>query len=257
MKHILVPTDFNELATAAVETAGGIAQATGARVTLLYADRFEPPLEFLHTEVLTMAKAIERARRHAREELARYAEAHLPRQVAREAVVVEQEPVAAILAYARDHDADLIVMGTHGRGGLQRVVLGSVAEAVLDAASVPVLTVRSAQARPRIAKILCAVNVEDDPHAALDYAFDFAAALGAELTILHAREEGEPPMRFEERVPPELASRISVERLTPHRHVGDEIVTIAEERGFLERGDKVGFLGIGSGLNCLMLGFQW
>jgi nucleotide-binding universal stress UspA family protein len=179
-----------------------------------------------------MAKAIADARRNAREELARYAEENLPPEVAREVVIAEQDPVTAILAYALEHETDLIVMGTHGRGGLQRVVMGSVAEGVLADASVPVLTVRSVEAHARMAKILCAVNEEDDPHAALDYAFDLATALDADLTILHAREEGEPPMRFEERVPRQLAARVSVERMTPHRHVGDEIITVAEQRGF-------------------------
>ena len=215
-----------------MRTASAIAKATKSRITLLYADRFEPPLEFLHVEVSSMARAIERARRDARAELARYADQHLPPEIAHDVVVVEQDPAAAILGYAREHDVDLIVMGTHGRGGLQRIVLGSVAEAVLREAKVPVLTVHSVEPRTRIAKILCAVNIDDPAHAALDCAFDLAAALDAELTILHAREEGEPPMRFEERVPPELKGRIAVERLTPHRHVGDEIVTIAEQRGF-------------------------
>jgi nucleotide-binding universal stress UspA family protein len=57
---------------------------------------------------------------------------------------VEQsdEPGSEILQYARSHDIDLIVMGTHGRTGLARAALGSVAESVVRAASCPVLTVR-------------------------------------------------------------------------------------------------------------------
>jgi nucleotide-binding universal stress UspA family protein len=55
--------------------------------------------------------------------------------------VIEGRPVAAILAAARDSSAELIVMGTHGRAGLARAVLGSVAESVLREADVPVLVV--------------------------------------------------------------------------------------------------------------------
>jgi nucleotide-binding universal stress UspA family protein len=182
MKNILVPTDFNELATAALRTAAWMATATGARITLLYADRFDPPLEFLHVEVLTVAKEIERARQAARDELARYAAAHLPPEVERETVVVEQEPVTAVLAYALDHDFDLIAMGTHGRGGLQRLILGSVAEAVLRESPVPVLTVHATQPRTPIRTIFCDAG-------ALDTASELARTLGARLSAKKAEAD--------------------------------------------------------------------
>jgi nucleotide-binding universal stress UspA family protein len=56
--------------------------------------------------------------------------------------VVEGNPSEEILAYATEHGIDLITMGTHGRSGLDRVVMGSVAERVVRRSSVPVLTVR-------------------------------------------------------------------------------------------------------------------
>ena len=55
------------------------------------------------------------------------------------------EPVSEILRYAKSANIDLIVMGTHGRSGVARVVLGSVAEAVVRASSCPVLTVHAAE----------------------------------------------------------------------------------------------------------------
>ncbi|WP_435075705.1 universal stress protein [Halorubrum sp. HHNYT27] len=56
--------------------------------------------------------------------------------------VVEGSPSREIVRYAEAHDCDLVVMGTHGRGGIDRLLLGSVAETVVRAASVPVLTVQ-------------------------------------------------------------------------------------------------------------------
>ena len=63
-----------------------------------------------------------------------------PRTVA--AVLPSSVPSVAIIDYARDHDIDLIVMGTHGRGSLAHLVMGSVAERVVREAACPVLTVK-------------------------------------------------------------------------------------------------------------------
>ena len=59
-----------------------------------------------------------------------------------EGIIAEGRPSAEIVSHARDDDCDLIVMGTHGRGGIDRLLLGSVAEHVVRASEVPVLTVR-------------------------------------------------------------------------------------------------------------------
>jgi len=59
-----------------------------------------------------------------------------------ERVVVEGSPSGEIVSHAREDDCDLIVMGTHGRGGIDRLLLGSVAERVVRTSNVPVLTVR-------------------------------------------------------------------------------------------------------------------
>lgn len=59
-----------------------------------------------------------------------------------ERVLVEGAPSKEIVEYATEEDCDLIVMGTHGRGGIDRLLLGSVAERVVRTSSVPVLTVR-------------------------------------------------------------------------------------------------------------------
>jgi nucleotide-binding universal stress UspA family protein len=59
-----------------------------------------------------------------------------------ERIVVEGKPSSTIVEHAADDDCDLIVMGTHGRGGIDRLLLGSVAERVVRRSSVPVMTVR-------------------------------------------------------------------------------------------------------------------
>lgn len=115
-------------------------------------------------------------------------------------VFVENGHVAnQILARANALPADLIVIGTHGAGGFQHLVLGSVTEKVLRQATCPVLTVpphaRTTSKLP-YKRILCPVDFSDSSLAALQFAFSMAQEGDAEVTILHACEwpdADEPP----------------------------------------------------------------
>lgn len=142
MNKILVPVDFNPLATAALEYAALIAERTDATLIVMYADTFEPLAEL--TSVL--AAAIEESRAKTAEELAEYVNEHVPETLELETEVRESLPVPAILAAIEEHQPDLVVMGTHGRGGLTRLLFGSVTEAVLRNAKVPVLTLNRVDA---------------------------------------------------------------------------------------------------------------
>jgi nucleotide-binding universal stress UspA family protein len=113
-------------------------------------------------------------------------------------VVVETGlPAARIVDFARRLPADLVVMGTHGAGGFQHLVLGSVTEKVLRQATCPVLTVppraRTTAALP-FRRLLCPVDFSESAVAALDFASSLASEGDAALTILHVFEwphEGE------------------------------------------------------------------
>jgi nucleotide-binding universal stress UspA family protein len=101
--------------------------------------------------------------------------------------------------------ADLVVMGTHGRGGFEHLLLGSVAEKVLRRATCPVLTVgraaASTHAGPLFRRILCAMDLTEDAAPALEMALSLAEENMAELTLLHVLE-GLPgqagPSRYKE-----------------------------------------------------------
>ncbi|HUP63087.1 MAG TPA: universal stress protein [Thermoanaerobaculia bacterium] len=140
---IVVGTDFNELATAALRFASKLAARMEAELIVVYADRFEPPAEFTAAQVRQLADSIEHAKKRTRDELEAYAAKHIASSVAWRVVVAEDAPEKAIARIAADEAADFVVVGTHGRGGLQRLFLGSVAEAVMRESPVPVLTVRS------------------------------------------------------------------------------------------------------------------
>lgn len=141
MKKILVPVDFNPLATAALRHAAMLAQRDGAALIVMYADTFEPPAEFTSGQTAELAASIKDSRRKTAEELERYAHEHVPETLTMETEVREALPVEGILAAIEEHQPDLVVMGTHGRGALSRLMFGSVAQSVLRASNVPVVTI--------------------------------------------------------------------------------------------------------------------
>ena len=101
--------------------------------------------------------------------------------------------VPEILQAAREMPADLIVMGTHGAGAIEHLVLGSVTENVLRSAPCPVLTIPrpfgeadGAVSRPRFTSIICAIDFSSDSRRALDYALSLALEAGGRLVLVHA-----------------------------------------------------------------------
>lgn len=116
-----------------------------------------------------------------------------------------QEQVASdsaperIVAYAEDVDIDLIVMGTHGRRGLHRMLVGSVTEEVVRTAPCPVLTVRtSADASPKqaIRRVLVPVDFSEASTAAIRHAKEIALTYGAEIDLLHVVREVAYPSAY-------------------------------------------------------------
>jgi nucleotide-binding universal stress UspA family protein len=106
------------------------------------------------------------------------------------------EPVREILDTAVTVAADVVVMGTHGRTGLERLLVGSVAERVIRRSSAPVLAVpaRHGAAAPGPivpTSVLCAVDFSEPSSSAVEYAAAIAASAGARLVLAHALEWSE------------------------------------------------------------------
>jgi nucleotide-binding universal stress UspA family protein len=137
---ILVPTDGSEGSTRVVEHAVKLATVHGATVHALYVvnsgtfaglpmeSSWEGLDEMLREDAATATAEVERVAEES--------------GVPVHSCVIEGSPSREIVEYAEREGCDLVVMGTHGRGGLDRLLLGSVAEKVIRASNVPVLTVR-------------------------------------------------------------------------------------------------------------------
>jgi nucleotide-binding universal stress UspA family protein len=109
-------------------------------------------------------------------------------------LVVERAPVDAILDTTSTLGADLIVMGTHGRSGFSRLMLGSVTERVLRQTRVPLLTTRGRDAAtPEPRRILVPTDLSAASGRAFELALTEAATFDSEITLLHVVErDGEP-----------------------------------------------------------------
>jgi len=133
----LCPVDFDANLADAVEQARGLAAAGKGKIWLFHVVAINP----LAQEGLLVGELWESQIEAAREKLAKIAKERLE-GIESQVVVEPGDPAGAILAMTEKTRADLVVMATHGRKGITRLVLGSVAERVVRESSAPVLTVR-------------------------------------------------------------------------------------------------------------------
>jgi len=210
LKHLLVATDFSEAADAALSCGRSLARKFGATLHVLHVSENV----FLGPIVLDSRSVEEAALNHLLRRLVADDRGLLR---ARAVVETSHAPAEAIVAYARRADIGLIVMGTHGRAGAARMLMGSVAERVVRTAPCPVLTVRQAErafmpcstgtasgvqnnaAEPRhlsrmevamvtLKNILVPTDFGEAADAALIYARELAGRFGATLHVIHVTE---------------------------------------------------------------------
>jgi nucleotide-binding universal stress UspA family protein len=195
--RILIPTDMSDFARLALRYGALFRERLHSTLTLLYADEFYMPVDllevpmgyYLENSPETRLKLELRLRAHADETVGGKGV---------ETAVVQDAPARAIIATATGMNADLVIMGTHGRHGWRRAILGSVTENVLHETKAPLLTVTPHRMTVgdnlRIARILCPVNFTRVAREALEYAGTLAQAFDAELTVMYVAEGIEPPL---------------------------------------------------------------
>ncbi|MEQ1757207.1 MAG: universal stress protein [Vicinamibacterales bacterium] len=192
--NVLCPVDFSETSQRALDHAAAIAHWYEARLTLLHVVVSRPVLD------LPMPELTDADRERLSTDLRKMA-GRIPPQVAidyriSEAEFVDTEIVAQIAAT----QANLLVLGTHGRSGFERLFLGSVTEKLLRRATCPTLVVPpraaavAADAPVQLRRILCPVDFSDGSLNALTTAIGMAEEADARLTLLNVIEI--PPTLF-------------------------------------------------------------
>ncbi|MER3424782.1 MAG: hypothetical protein C4293_17740 [Nitrospiraceae bacterium] len=229
LSRILFATDFSDCAAQAQEYALFLASACQARLDFVHAFEFVPGL--YPDEVPTRQLYVDEVRRQIDrqiEELVKAAEERGVSASGRQMLGIASEQ---IIEAAREQETDLIVVGTHGRTGLERVLLGSTAERVINGAPCPVLTVRClqgtepsarlSQGKPsvRIHHIAAPVDFSDCSLDALEYTVQVAKQFTAAVTILHVLESPPVGLNFSrteiarrKKVRAELEARLSDRR---------------------------------------------
>jgi nucleotide-binding universal stress UspA family protein len=139
-KHILVPTDFEGASREALDLAVSMAQALDAKLTLLHV--WEIPI-YPYMDFMLNSQLISKVEDAATDRLARALEEARERVPDAQSLLRHGLPWGTIVDVITQIDADLVVMGTHGRRGINRAILGSVAEKVVRLAPVAVLTVHA------------------------------------------------------------------------------------------------------------------
>jgi nucleotide-binding universal stress UspA family protein len=194
IRRILCPVDFSDFSRRALDHAIAIAKWYQSTITLLHVHVLPVPYGAGQGVVPPPSTLTPETRKALLGDLERFSGSASAAGIPVECEIVEGPISPAILAKAEALPADLLVMGTHGRSGFERFVLGSVTERVVRQAPCPVLTVPRAAsdvvpAPPVLFKrIICAVDFSDCSLDALEYALSLAGEADAHLTLLHVIE---------------------------------------------------------------------
>ena len=205
-RSILCPVDFSDYSREALRYAEDIAHRTGGRLAVVYVD--DPML------LLTAAAVLHRRPqviRRTRTELDRFVDASIGAGARPACSVVQGKPAAEILKAARRLKSDLIVMGTHGLKGFDRLFFGSTTDHVLRRVTVPLLAVppsnRSTKGQPpprgrvpAIARVLVPLDLDGEWKHELNGAVDVARVFGAELVLMYVVPRTQAPPWLRENV---------------------------------------------------------
>jgi nucleotide-binding universal stress UspA family protein len=208
IKSVLCPVDFSEGSAHALEQAVAVASWYNARLTALHVYSPLRPVPGLPVDHVPESEL-----QPVRREATAFVASVLPPGTTVDVVVACGQPARTILEQAADLRADVIVMGTHGSSGFERVLLGSVTEKVLRKATCPVLTVpprRHVTSQLPFVRVLCAVDFSEWSLAAVELAASLARQSSAALELLHVVEWPweEPPAPTLAELPREQAAAL-------------------------------------------------
>jgi nucleotide-binding universal stress UspA family protein len=185
-ERILVPLDGSELAEVALPYAEELAGRLGSRITLLYVS--EPPDDQYHMHLSYMQRMAENVGKGAKRKIRNTAE----KGIRVDSEILTGYPAEQIVKYADEEKMNLIVISTHGRTGIGRWAIGSVAYKVVKAASQPVLLIRARGTRSDMRekdildRVLVPLDGSRKSEAVIPYVEELASKLKMEVTFLHA-----------------------------------------------------------------------
>jgi nucleotide-binding universal stress UspA family protein len=182
LRNIVVPIDFSEYAEFALQFGRTLAKSTGARLHLL--NVVEPFVRQTGQRVEEEVRIAEQALQHRSNQLREEA-------IATQGYVMVGRADEQIGMYLQNHDSDMVIMGTHGAKGVEKVLFGSVTETILKSASCAVLAVNITSARSAsssLRSLLVPTDFSSYADYATEYAQVLAEALKANVHLLYVNE---------------------------------------------------------------------
>lgn len=206
-KLILCPVDFSDFSVSAYEYALTLAEYYKAHLVALHAIEFSkyPYADYVGAtgDFADLSRALCEG---SRAKLREFVQKHTRPGVEPQLVVDQGNASDLILSFAQTHNVELIVMGTHGRRGFDRLVLGSTTNRVIRKACSPVLVVSKPahnvlttgpDGKHRLSRIVYCTDFSSNSERALQYAISLASEYGAELTLLHVTASAQDLARAE------------------------------------------------------------
>jgi len=188
IQRILCPVDFFPASLRAVDYAIGLAQKYDAKLHLLHV--VSPILYSTEQYAFTVSDIIDSMKKQSARKMKKLERKARAAGLTIYTDVRTGEVKREIESAVRATKADILVMGTHGRRGMEKWFLGSVTERMLRRSPIPVLTLRgSKKARTATTRILVTTDFSEGTDNALNYALSIARANKARLTLLHVLEE--------------------------------------------------------------------
>ncbi len=256
IKFILCPVDFSEFSVRAYCHALSLAEHYRAKLVALHiVELSRYPFADYAASVGDYQAFCQSLHTGGREQLQAFIKNHISDEIQPELVVQQGVAPDCILSLAQAQKADLIVMGTHGRRGYDRVVLGSVTNRVMRRASCPVLAIcnppheskatdMAAREERRhvhhLSRILFCTDFSENSERALNYAISATAEYDAELTLLHVLEEVPSPAKMEQAIasataqldnliPPEVRRKLRIKTAIRIGKPYEQIIQFAQE----------------------------
>ena len=202
IKLILCPVDFSEFSSTAYRYALSVAEHYHAKLVVQHiVELWRYPSAGFAASVSLYDEFCQSLCESGKEHLREFVKNYARDGTQLELVVHQGMAPDSILSFAQANKADVIVMGTHGRRGYDRLMLGSVTDRVMRSASCPVLAVRNpprdlmatddkeGRHVHRLRQILFCTDFSENSESALNYAISATEEYGAELTLLHVLEE--------------------------------------------------------------------
>jgi len=251
INKIVCPVDFSEYSTKAYDYAYSLAKHYHAKLLVEHVVQPLPAAyPYYAFPEATLQTSWSRLISEAERGLQQLVSSHARNGLQPQCIVRQGMPCETILGLAEEASADLIVMGTHGRRGVDRLTMGSVTEKVVRKARCPVLAVRKpahdfvepqdASEPVHLRRILLATDFSDHAARALGYALSFATEYNAQLTLLHVLEDVGTTKALQERtsaalsqleksVPGDIHSSYVVKTLVRIGKPYQEIIQLAQE----------------------------